>query len=241
MNIRVDLNTPIKDGTEVVFRSPVDCSQVTGLKVYYPGESGNASKEFAFADAHGNNVGDIPHLFAGNVAVKVILDVITGRAFVQNADTNAYLEGRFTELENAIAAGGGNIDGGGSGGGSIAPLIVELFEDSTLGTMASHDPQEILIHVESGGNVYLKTEVETDELIALSYMDYGGQPVFTTISDDGFAYGYIISDDCSVYVFEHDLNVHTPVKGTDYWTAEDKAEMVADVIAALPVYNGEVL
>ena len=27
---------------------------------------------------------------------------------------------------------------------------------------------------------------------------------------------------------------HTPVKGTDYWTAADKAEVVADVIAALP-------
>lgn len=26
----------------------------------------------------------------------------------------------------------------------------------------------------------------------------------------------------------------TPVRGTDYWTAADKAEMVADVIAALP-------
>lgn len=26
----------------------------------------------------------------------------------------------------------------------------------------------------------------------------------------------------------------TPVKGTDYWTAADKAEIVADVIASLP-------
>lgn len=33
----------------------------------------------------------------------------------------------------------------------------------------------------------------------------------------------------------------TPVKGTDYWTAEDRAAMVADVVAALPVYNGEVV
>ena len=33
----------------------------------------------------------------------------------------------------------------------------------------------------------------------------------------------------------------TPVKGTDYLTAADKAEMVAAVIAALPVYNGEVV
>lgn len=32
----------------------------------------------------------------------------------------------------------------------------------------------------------------------------------------------------------------TPVKGTDYFTAADKAEMVAAVIAALPVYSGEV-
>ena len=94
MNIRVDLTTPIRDGMEVVFRSPVDCSQVTGLKVYYLGES----KEFAFADAHGNNVGDIDHLFAENVVVKVILDVAHGMAFVQNADTNAYLEGRFVDI-----------------------------------------------------------------------------------------------------------------------------------------------
>ena len=102
MNIRVDLNTSIKDGTEVVFRSPVDCSEVTGLKVYYPENGLTAAKEFVLADAHGNNVGDIDHLFAENVVVKVILDVIAGMAFVQNADTNAYLEGRFGDIENAL-------------------------------------------------------------------------------------------------------------------------------------------
>ena len=106
MNIRVDLNTPIINGTEVVFRSPVDCSQVTGLIVYYQVGANTASQEFAFADAHGNNVGDIDHLFAENVVVKVILDVTTGMAFVQNADTNAYLEGRFESIENRIGSGG---------------------------------------------------------------------------------------------------------------------------------------
>lgn len=106
MNIRVDLNTPIKDGMEVPFRSPVDCSQVTGLILYYPENGSTASKEFTFADAHGNNVGDIDHLFAENVVVKVILDVTTGMAFVQNADTNAYLEGRFAAIEEEIQ----NID-----------------------------------------------------------------------------------------------------------------------------------
>ena len=33
---------------------------------------------------------------------------------------------------------------------------------------------------------------------------------------------------------------YTPVKGTDYWTAADQQSMVNDVLAALPVYNGEV-
>ena len=33
----------------------------------------------------------------------------------------------------------------------------------------------------------------------------------------------------------------TPVKGTDYWTEADKAEIINDVIASLPVYNGELI
>ena len=100
-NIRVDIGYTIKDGTEIKFRSPVDCSQITGLIVYYPGANGNiTSKVFAFSDAHGNNVGDIDHLFAENVVVKVILDVTTGMAFVQNADTNAYLESHIQNKNN---------------------------------------------------------------------------------------------------------------------------------------------
>lgn len=92
-NIRVDVGYTIHDGTEIKFRSPVDCSAITGLIVYYPGVDGNTvSKVFVLADAHGNNVGDIDHLFAEDVVVKVILDVTKGMAFVQNADTNAYLE-----------------------------------------------------------------------------------------------------------------------------------------------------
>lgn len=31
---------------------------------------------------------------------------------------------------------------------------------------------------------------------------------------------------------------YTPIKGTDYWTASDKSQMVSDVLAALPTWNG---
>ena len=95
-NIIIDVGYSIKDGTEIKFRSPVDCSAITGLIVYYPGTDGNiTSKVFTLADANGNNVGDIDHLFAEDVVVKVILDVTKGMAFVQNADTNAYLEAQL--------------------------------------------------------------------------------------------------------------------------------------------------
>ena len=147
MNIRVDLNISIKDGTEVVFRSPVDCSQITGLIVYYIGDDGNAScKEFAFADSHGNNVGDIDHLFAENVAVKVILDVTSGMAFVQNADTNAYLEGRFEDLEGKIAGVGSDYKPpawGSKVDGEEKQYEIALRYDSTKTAFSSHLVAEV--------------------------------------------------------------------------------------------------
>ena len=34
---------------------------------------------------------------------------------------------------------------------------------------------------------------------------------------------------------------YSPVRGVDYWTQADKAAIVADTLAALPTYNGEVV
>lgn len=90
-NIRIDLEATVINGQTLTFKSPVDCSQITGLKVYYPEGNAVSSRVFQFADAHGNNVGSVS-LFAENVLVKVILDTDLNRAYVQNADTNAYLE-----------------------------------------------------------------------------------------------------------------------------------------------------
>lgn len=107
MKVRVDLTTPIKDGMELVFKAPCDYTEVTGLTVYYPVNGITESKEFAFADAHANDLADLEVLFAKDAVVKVILDLSANKAFVQNADTNAYLEGRFADLEDKIGTGGG--------------------------------------------------------------------------------------------------------------------------------------
>lgn len=104
-NIRVDMSLTIFDGAEVTFKSPCDCSAVTGLRVYYPNEFGETlSKDFAFVDAHGNDVTNINELFLENVMVKVVLDCTRGNAFVQNADTNSYIEGQFAAIRKTLPA-----------------------------------------------------------------------------------------------------------------------------------------
>lgn len=108
-NIKVNLSMPIYNGMPVTFKAPADCSNVTGLRVQYPnGEDATASKDFIFADAHKNDLRDINELFKASAMVKVVLDTTDNMAFVQNADTNAYLEGRFNEY---LPLTGGTLSG----------------------------------------------------------------------------------------------------------------------------------
>ena len=97
-NIRIDQAATVVNGQALTFKSPADCSAITGLIVYYPNGNTTTSKTFKFVDAHGVDVGSgTISLFAANAMVKVILDVDSGKAFVQNADTNAYLEEKLAE------------------------------------------------------------------------------------------------------------------------------------------------
>ena len=161
MNIKVELKTNIADGSEVVFRSPADCSQVTGLVIYHTG----GKTEFAFADAHGNNVGDIDHLFAENAVVKVILDVTAGMAFVQNADTNAYIERTFIKSVNGEkpdSDGNVEIEVGGKGSG-----IYIGSGDMPEGFDVQIDPEGEVLDLAS-----LMTEDEVEEAIDKALDDF---------------------------------------------------------------------
>ena len=96
--IRVDRDLPIINGQSLTFQSPANCSDITGLIIYYPEGDTTKSKEFKLVDAHGVDVGSgTISLFAANALVKVVLDINQSKAFVQNADTNAYLEGKLSE------------------------------------------------------------------------------------------------------------------------------------------------
>jgi hypothetical protein len=101
--IRVDLNHFIENGSGIKFKAPVNCTEVTRLQVVYPSDTGDTTaKTFTFADANGNDVGEISNLFAADAIVKVLLDTDANAAFVQNADTNAYLEEQFADIRDKV-------------------------------------------------------------------------------------------------------------------------------------------
>lgn len=95
--IRLDSSIAPYDGQSLTFKSPVDCSGIDGLRIYYDSYGVRTSQDFTLTDAHGENVAGI-ELFKNNVLVKVVLHTSSMKAYVQNADTNAYLEGKFREL-----------------------------------------------------------------------------------------------------------------------------------------------
>lgn len=106
-NIRVDIAYTIKDGSEIIFLAPCDCSEISGLSVYHPNGDNTEilHSAFVFKDAHGHDLSNVDNLFTAGVYVKVILNVTNGIAYIQNADTNQYLEDRFNKLPSEIRDG----------------------------------------------------------------------------------------------------------------------------------------
>ena len=94
--IKVTSKCAIYDGMIMTFKAPCNCSAADGLNVYHQ----NVKHTFSFRDAHGNDVSNTENLFGLNVYVTVSLDTTNGYAYIQNADTNSYLESHINNTEN---------------------------------------------------------------------------------------------------------------------------------------------
>lgn len=208
-NIRIDLEATVINGQALTFKSPVDCSQITGLIVYYPEGDTTKNTVFQFADAHGNNVGSI-NLFAENVLVKVILDTDLNRAYVQNADTNKYIEDTFLKksggtLSGAIDMGSNRITNVGTPENDtdaankkfVADQIEEAaFGDIDLSNYLQKSGDTMSGEIAMGGNKITGLGTPTDDADAATkayadslYTGYHRQLTsaddLNTITDDG--------------------------------------------------------
>ena len=102
-NIKVVVSHQIYDGVDIIFRTPCDCSEISGITVHFvQPDNSKSSKEFILKDAHNRDIGDLTNLFASGVLIKVLLDVTNGYAYIQNADTNSYLENKMTTSHESL-------------------------------------------------------------------------------------------------------------------------------------------
>ena len=100
-NIKINLDHIIHNGSEAVFIAPCDCSEITGIIItHLDNNGGMTSDEFRFKDAHGHDLSELDNLFTKGVYVKIILNVTDKLAYIQNADTNSYIESRIKKLQD---------------------------------------------------------------------------------------------------------------------------------------------
>lgn len=85
--IKIDSKYPVYNGMPLTFVAPCNCNETEGLSVN--------GQSFVFKDAHGHTLTGIGNLFGEGAYVKVILDADRGFAYIQNADSNGYLENRL--------------------------------------------------------------------------------------------------------------------------------------------------
>lgn len=97
-NIKITINGTLMDGHKVTFKAPCDCTSVEKLKVLYVKDGAQVSKLFTMKDSHGNTLTGLGNLFKEGAYVHAILDTKNGYAYIQNPDTNGYLEGKFAQL-----------------------------------------------------------------------------------------------------------------------------------------------
>lgn len=99
-NVIITIEGPLMDGHRVTFKAPCDCTGIEKLDVRYVQDNTQKSKLFTMKDAHGNDLDGVGNLFMEGAYVHAILNTALGFAYLQNSDTNVYLEGKFgTKVE----------------------------------------------------------------------------------------------------------------------------------------------
>ena len=102
-NIKITVEGPLMDGHKVTFKAPCNCDVVEKLDVRYIENNTQKSKLFTMKDSHGNDLTGLGNLFFKDAYVDVVLDTNSLSAYLQNAGTNGYIEGKLTPVDNLLS------------------------------------------------------------------------------------------------------------------------------------------
>lgn len=99
------------NGKQVTFQAPCKSEGLTGLVV--------EGVTYDLVNATGTTL--VPNSFSEGALVSVIFDTALNKAYVQNADTNAYLEDRFRSMQSG---GGYNPDDGDNESSAVVSMSI---------------------------------------------------------------------------------------------------------------------
>lgn len=167
-NIKITAPCPLYDGMPVSFKAPCDCTAVEGLAVAY----GGTERVFAFKDAHGNSLTGIGNLFAEGAIVKALLDTVNGFAYLQNADTNSYIESRWTKktsitLSTSWTASGSNYTQPVTVAGGTAKSLVAL-QPTAAQIVALRNARVAALVVDNNNGTFTATAVGAKPTAAMT-------------------------------------------------------------------------
>lgn len=100
-NIKITVEGSLMDGHRITFKAPCNCTQAEKLEVLYIEENTQKSKIFTMRDSQCKDLTGMDNLFAAGAYVDIVLDIANEVAYLQNANTNAYLEGRTPKFTYA--------------------------------------------------------------------------------------------------------------------------------------------
>ena len=156
--IKITAPDPLYDGMPVSFKAPCDCTATDGLAVTY----GGVEKVFTFKDAHGNALTGIGNLFAEGAVVKVLLDVANSSAYLQNADTNGYIESRWTKKTTVtLSAAAWEYDGN-----KVYTQTVPIADGTANSLVDLQFSDEQMLELAWGGVAFLKVDNDGGVFIA---------------------------------------------------------------------------
>ena len=133
--IKISAKYELYDGMAFTFKAPCDSTAANGLKVC----AANVTQTFTFRDAHGNDLANQENLFSAGAYVKVILDTTKAYAYIQNGDTNTYLEHRLNTLTDEMPSVDATlgIEGAAADAKIVGDVLTELWNRPSVSVDAS--------------------------------------------------------------------------------------------------------
>lgn len=203
------------NGKQLSFRAPCSSIDTDGLLIN--------NVEYTLVDADGNNIAGTANLWNSGAMVSVILDTVNTLAYIQNANTNGYLEAALQEAARMFLV---TVNGNGADKTTAEILSANIARRAVRCKYGQYLLQPVLLTASSckfgcidDNGAYLQVSIDKT----------GGAVVVTNeLGTIKTVNGSAPDEQGNVTV-----DVPAPVKGVDYYTPEDKAEFDAVIAEEL--------